>query len=317
MIIFLLRLFKFTTFNLNFKSYIYLYYKMCKFILYIFLFILIGCSENNNDNNSSIINFGSDETFDLITWNLEFFPKHNETIDYAKDFILDLNLDVIAMQEISNQNAFTSLVNRLGNQWVGYRSDNSNYQELSYIINTDNIDITNTPYTILDEYEYYFAYRAPYVLEINFQGTDYIIINVHFKCCGDGIIQLDYSDEEYRREKASQYLKNYIDTNFSNRNVVILGDFNDDISENNNNIFIDFINDYENYFFTDMYIAEGNSQDWSFPSYPSHLDHILITNELFVDSINTKTIKLDNYMVGGWQKYDNYISDHRPVGISL
>ena len=113
-------------------------------------------------------------------------------------------------------------------------------------------------------------------------------------------------------------LKNYIDNNFQNERVVVLGDFNDDISEEmTNNVFAEFLNNPESYFFTDTYIAEGSSLNWSFPSYPSHLDHILVTNELFIDTINTFTIQLDNYMIGGFQKYDNHISDHRPVGINL
>ena len=66
-----------------------------------------------------------------------------------------------------------------------------------------------------------------------------------------------------------------------------------------------------------MHIAEGPSTNWSFPNWPSHLDHILITNEILDFDISTNTIKLDDYMIGGWDKYDSYISDHRPVGISL
>ena len=307
---------KFTTYNLNFKSYIYLYYKMCKTLFYIIMFLLIGCTEDNNSSNDIDFSFGSMDSFDIVTWNLEFFPKHDETIDYVSDFILNLNLDVIALQEISNQTAFNNLVNSLGLQWVGYRSDDSSYQELSYLINTDHIELNTNPYTILDDYEHYFAYRAPYVLEVHFQGTDFIIINVHFKCCGDGILEEDYYDEEYRRKKASYYLKNYIDIYFSNQNVIVLGDLNDDIAESTiNNVFLDFIDDSQNYYFSDMHIAEGPSSNWSFPSWPSHLDHILITNELFWS--DAVTLRLDDYMLGGWGKYDDYISDHRPVGINL
>ena len=174
------------------------------------------------------------------------------------------------------------------------------------------IEVINEPYEILEEEDYFFAYRPPYVLEVAFNDRSYIIINVHFKCCNDT------PSDSYRRLQASYYLKEYIDNNFSNERVIVLGDFNDDIAEpDSTNVFVGFLNDSENYFFTDMHIAEGPSSNWSFPSWPSHLDHILVTNELFVDTINTFTIQLDNYMIGGFQKYDNHISDHRPVGINL
>jgi hypothetical protein len=72
--------------------------------------------------------------------------------------------------------------------------------------------------------------------------------------------------------------------------------------------------------FTDMQIALGNPTDFSYPTWSSHLDHILITNELFIDFQNPNSeircIKIDDYM-NNWNQYDNNISDHRPVGIKL
>ena len=261
---------------------------------------------------------GQTESLDVVTWNIENFPKSNQTINYLTNIINDINVDIIALQEIENQVSFEQLENNLFGSWVGYRSENSNWGELSYLINLDNIEITHYPYTILDDYEYYFAYRSPYVVEVSFNEETFIIINVHYKCCGDGNLEQDYWDEEYRRQQANYHLKNYIDTYLSNQNVIVLGDFNDDIAESTNNVFSNFLDDTENYYFADIHIAEGPSSNWSFPNWPSHLDHILITNEIFDNyNINSAfTFKIDQYM-GGWNQYDNYISDHRPVVINL
>ena len=262
---------------------------------------------------------GSEQSLDIITWNIEHFPKSNQTVNYLTDIINDINVDIIALQEIENQNAFDNLINNLSGSWFGYRADDGNWGELSYLINTNFIEITHFPYTILDEYEHYFAYRTPYVMKFVFADEEFVLINVHFKCCGDEILEEDYWDEEYRRLIANQYLKNYIDNYFSDENVIVLGDFNDNIAESNiNNVFLDFLNDYQNYFFSDMHIAEGPSTNWSFPNWPSHLDHILITNELF-DNYHPNssfTFRIDDYL-SGWGEYDNYISDHRPVVINL
>ena len=259
----------------------------------------------------------SNKTLDIITWNIENFPKSNQTVDYVTNIINQINIDIIALQEIENQESFDLLINQLSDNWVGYRASDDNWGQLSYLFNLNNIQVVDHPYTILNDYEHYFAYRLPYVVKISFNNEEFILINIHFKCCGDGLIDDDYWDEEYRRLKASQYLKEYIDTYFSDQNVIVLGDFNDDIAENNNNIFIDFINDSDNYFFSDMHIAEGPSSEWSFPSWPSHLDHILITNEVFNNSLDVKTLKLEDDIIGGWGVYNNHISDHRPVRISL
>ena len=288
-------------------------------VIYIIIFSFTGCTKNINSSDT-IESFGSESSLDVITWNIENFPKHSETIDYVVEFIGNLNADIIALQEIEDQASFEQLENNLLGSWVGYRAENSNWGELSYLINRDNIEITHYPYTILNEYEYYFAYRPPYVVEVNFNEEIFIIINVHYKCCGDGDLEQDYWDEEYRRQQASYYLKNYIDTYFNDQKVIVLGDFNDDISEATNNVFSVFLNDVENYYFADTHIAEGPSSNWSFPNWPSHLDHILITNEIFgfePESITTTTLRFDDNILGGWAKYDDYISDHRPVGIKL
>ena len=115
-------------------------------------------------------------------------------------------------------------------------------------------------------------------------------------------------------------LKEYIDDNLPSNKVIVLGDLNDDIAESPpNNVFQEVLNDSVHYQFADLEIAQGNSSDWSFPNWPSHLDHILITDELFNGLINTEvqTIKIDDYLDGGWNEYDQNISDHRPVAIKF
>ena len=57
------------------------------------------------------------------------------------------------------------------------------------------------------------------------------------------------------------------------------------------------------------------------PTWPSHIDHILITDELFGVFANSasviKTLLIENYMEGGWNEYAVKISDHRPVALKL
>ena len=160
------------------------------------------------------------------------------------------------------------------------------------------------------------------VLDFNFKNERYVIINNHLKCCGDGILNTtNTSDEENRRLNATRLLKEYMDDNLSDVNVFLVGDFNDHIHDvRAHNVFQEFIDDSEDYVFADMDIANGTNTNWSFPSWPSHLDHILITNELFDEfQLNTtvvETIKVDDY-VGGWNNYDTNITDHRPVAIKF
>ncbi len=264
--------------------------------------------------------FGTDTTIDIISWNIEWFPKNNSTADEVQEILNSLDADIYALQEIEDTLLLKQVVSNLPGYDCYFKS--SYYGGLAFVYNTNTIQV-NSKYEIFTTQPYWNAFpRSPQVLDCNFMGQNYIIINNHFKCCGDGILDINYNnDEENRRLQAVTYLKQYIDNNLVGKRVVLLGDLNDELTDNAiNNVFQDFINDSVNYFFTDMIIAKGNSIDWSYPTWPSHLDHILITNELFSDFQNfsslVSVIRIDDYM-GGWNNYESNVSDHRPIGIRL
>ena len=130
----------------------------------------------------------------------------------------------------------------------------------------------------------------------------------------------DPQDEENRRLMAVTYLKEYIDSLLHDRKVILLGDLNDILTDNpQNNIFNSFINDTINYLFVDMDISSSKMIGPTLLG-PSHLDHILISNELFQSFQNNYSkvscIQIDDYM-NSWNQYDNNISDHRPVALKL
>ena len=81
-------------------------------------------------------------------------------------------------------------------------------------------------------------------------------------------------------------INDYIISNHDTENVIIIGDFNDLIieSSNANNVFSPFISLPNQYIFADQNIAESTTvSEWSYPSSsypPSHLDHIILSNEL-------------------------------------
>ncbi len=268
------------------------------------------------------ISFGTQDTFEVMTWNLENFPKNSTTtINYVTQIIEALDIDLIAIQEINNEASFLQLVSNLPD-YYGYLESTS-YDGLALLYKSDATRINNI-YRIYDTAAYWNAFpRAPMVIDLTYNNQQIYIINNHFKCCGDGVLNLSNSnDEETRRYEAMNLLKTYIDTNLPNKNVIVVGDLNDELTDSeSNNVFQNVINDTTNYLFSDFDIAQRSSTNWSYPSWPSHLDHILITNELFdefnLSSSNIAVIKLDESFSGGWNEYDQYVSDHRPVALKL
>ena len=284
------------------------------------IFIFLVSSQILSAQTINDLYFGTDTTFDVISWNIEWFPKNNSTASEVQEILTRLEADIYALQEIEDTTLLKQVVSNIPGYECYFKS--SYYGGLAYVYNTNTIQI-NSKYEIFTSQPYWNAFpRSPQVLDCNFMGNNYITINNHFKCCGDGTLNTnDTNDEENRRLQAVTYLKQYIDNTLLGKRVILLGDLNDEVIDNTaNNVFQDFINDNTNYLFTDMFIAEGNSIDWSYPTWPSHLDHILITNELFADFQNfnsfVSVIRIDDYM-GSWSNYENNISDHRPIGLKL
>ncbi len=272
--------------------------------------------------NIDDLSFGTDSTFEVATWNIEWFPKNGQTtVDYVKDIIEALDIDLLAIQEVDDTVAFNQMVVSLSS-YNGYL-ESEWFAGLAYIYKPDVLQI-NSIYEIYTTSQYWSAFpRSPMVVDLNYMNERIIVINNHFKCCGDGTFdKSNQNDEETRRFNAISLLKEYIDINFPNENTIVVGDLNDILTDiTSNNVFQDVIDDKENFLFADSEIASGSDTEWSFPTWPSHLDHILITNELFdeFESENStiSTIKVDEYIGGDWWAYDDNISDHRPVAMKL
>jgi endonuclease/exonuclease/phosphatase family metal-dependent hydrolase len=276
------------------------------------------------------LNFGTDSTFEVVTWNIENFPKAAQTtIDYVVVAILAIDAEVFALQEIENEGFFQTLINELNqideeNLWEGFRANSASYEvNLAYIYKSNQIQLLDI-YEIYESNYYNRPFpRKPLILQFTFLDEEFWIINNHFKAFGDGALDLnDPWDEETRRYDACNLLDEYITETLPDENVIIVGDFNDRLDDPQiHNVFWTFTNESSKYFWADMDIAVGSSEFWSYPGRPNHLDHILITNELFdefnLEDSEISTILVDSFLEGLWNEYDDFISDHRPVGLKL
>ena len=72
------------------------------------------------------------------------------------------------------------------------------------------------------------------------------------------------------------------------------------------------MDDTSNYKYVNYnYESQGYDTAVSFPGYPSFIDHIMISKDLFEEAKNgdVQTVRIGDYISG----YDQIISDHRPV----
>lgn len=257
--------------------------------------------------------FGDSATCDVVTWNLHNFPARGTvSVEAVAAAVEVMAPDILALQEVVGATSFQRVLDRLPD-YGGYRATGAPYdQNLAFVYDTRTVTV-DTIYEILVHEDA--LPRTPLVLEGAWRGHALVVIDNHFKCCGDGDLdETDPWDEETRRRDASNLLHDYIDAHWPDRAVILLGDLNDSLVDPApDNVFQVFLDDPDHYRFTDMGIAAGSRLYWSWRQ-QSHLDHILVTDELFADVDTTVTIQLDDHYRGD---YVADVSDHLPVGVRL
>ncbi|MCI0523548.1 MAG: endonuclease/exonuclease/phosphatase family protein [Bacteroidales bacterium] len=254
---------------------------------------------------------GTSSSLDIVTFNVEGFPKAGYTSVTALAALLrSIDADAVALQEVASEADFNRLTELMPG-WTGifYPIDNDEWN-LAFLVKNSEIEVSQGSARILFEDDFYAFPRPPFEIMVSHKpsGTDLYLINLHLKCCGG-------TDNENSRRAASQQLKQYLDTHRSGDAVVMLGDYNDEIASTNEseNPFLNFVNDPEDYCFSDLAIAKGTPLWWSYPSWPSHLDHILITDELVQNIDTTLVVKASPC----YPDYAEVLSDHRPVMVRI
>ena len=247
----------------------------------------------------------------ILTWNCEFFPTANDsTIIAMTEVINDMQVDIIAFQEIKQRGWFYKLMKNLPD-YSFIISKQSSFMDQALIYKKDNYSLVKTT-ELFAESDYNFAGRPPLQCDLYSKKDNkkLSLINLHMKCCDSGL---------NRRKKAAKMIYDYLNDELNKNNDVgylVLGDWNDDLKDlPGEHCFNDFLTD-DRYSFPTLDITYDLSQA-SYPKEPyvSFLDHILVTNNL-MNEYNIQTIRLDEYM-GSFKNYETYISDHLPVLLSF
>jgi len=258
---------------------------------------------------------GSDELLDIMTWNMERFPlKGDSTMKAVAEIIDDLDVDIIGVQEVIKIGDFAKMMSWLpGYDFILSQQSSFLEQAIIYKKNMFTLLGQDEPFAMDD---YYFAGRPPLVADFLFHCGDIkqqiCIVNMHLKCCGDGL---------YRRQQSMKQLHGFLKEKIENgeNNIIVVGDWNDELQDTGiYQSFSPFINDQENFLFATDRIVRDPSQQ-SYPTWPSFLDHIMIGSgyfEVFENKGQIRSVNIEEW-IGGWSKYEDLISDHRPILLSI
>lgn len=254
------------------------------------------------------------ETFDVVTWNIEWFGSNQNgpsdverQIENVIEVITTINADLYTFQEIANASRWVQLVNAL-EDYDGFRAGYSISQNTAFLYRTDTIEpiasgLLETGQSVFD-----WASRLP--LWFNFNVTiggetrEVHAYGVHAKAFPD-------AESYQRRVNASTQLKSYLDNNRLGENIIFFGDFNDKLLSSTRTGFpspyANFVSD-QNYLPITATLEEGGMSSFRFVDI---IDHIIVSGDLA------------NYHISGSERVENtnaYIidfedttSDHYPV----
>tara|TARA_R110002124_G_scaffold154372_2_gene321375 strand:+ start:479 stop:3070 length:2592 start_codon:yes stop_codon:yes gene_type:complete len=257
-----------------------------------------------------------DQTLDVVTWNIEWFgsPSNDPSDDDLQlqnviTVVETIDADIYALQEISSPNRFNELVAGLEG-YGGFLANFSQTQETAYLFKRSTIDsLSGVTLSSSDGFtqsnwangRYPLLFR--FIANINDEQQEIYAFNIHAKAFGD---QESYN----KRVVASEELKEYLDRNYRNDNVIFLGDYNDEILTST---FTGNPSPYKNFDDDSEYtIVTKNLEESGFASHSSgsFISHITFTSELSDDYFEgTERVENPSY-VGS---YLSTTSDHYPV----
>ncbi|QAT88435.1 putative lipoprotein [Corallococcus coralloides] len=249
-------------------------------------------------------------------WNIEWFGSTAEgptdeamQLANATAVIADAGPDVLGVAEIVGTDAFNSLTANLngysgllaGDGWYGPTA-----QKVGLLYKTSAVELVSSN-VVLTDCAMDFAYRPPLRVDLKvLRGSspvDLTVMVLHMKAYAD-------SDSYLRRQGAAACLKDYLDTNLPTQNVMVLGDWNDDVDASiytpYESPFLNLVNDAVRYKFLTQPLSESGAS--STTSNSQFIDHQLVTNELAKYYVApTKVLKPSIV------SYKDTTSDHYPI----
>ncbi|MCD8424736.1 InlB B-repeat-containing protein [Tenacibaculum dicentrarchi] len=317
----------------------------------------LSCAKQYEHPSSEHDKIAKDKTLDIVTWNIEWFGDQTNSPaagnpnsdkiqkEKVKEVLLGLDADVIAVQEIADIILFKELVTELpaydfilSNAFSYPNNTTGTPQKLGFIYKKSVVNFKSSTPLLKAIHPYYngndesaiqdfphptkasfFASgRLPFLMTadvtLNNTTEEVSFIVLHARANNNSDAQNRYDMRKYDIE----VLKKELDTNFSTKNVVLLGDYNDDVDQTvvrvntSTSTYDAFIQDPTNYTITTTALSKAGFR--SYPSFPNLIDHITISNELN-----------DNYLSGSekvhYELYNNEYtktaSDHLPVSVRL
>lgn len=265
------------------------------------------------------------DTVRIATWNIEHLwaaenqGKNPRTpMDYEKlaDYALKLDADVIALQEIENEQAIAKIFDPEQYRFhVSSRQIDGRFRQRTAFAVRRSIPVIRNP--DLDELGTSPGLRYGVDIEISVAGQSIRLLSVHLKSfCFEEKLSPESSLGKHCRSLASQLavLEAWIDGNeLENRPFIVLGDFNRRLNLENDDFWLEIDDGYP----VSLQLFRATDGSWSTcwnSKYPDYIDHI-VYNRPVADWVIPGSFQQIVYS----EPSDavKTLSDHCPISVAL
>jgi endonuclease/exonuclease/phosphatase family metal-dependent hydrolase len=269
-----------------------------------------------------------DATLDVTTWNLLWFGSTDTTIGVSNKqrqfnsirLALDsMRSDIYAFQEVVTARVLDSLASTVQGSYAGYLAPIEQQQKMAYLVNRDAVTVIESGLAVNGGPQAWASGRFPFRLTArcrigNIERT-ILLFNIHAKATGDSTTA---QDDWLRRKTDAETFHDYLNTFYPNDAVIILGDFNDDVTSSvvspNQTPYAVFIEDSTNWRVLTKSLSELGLKSYIGSTLNARmLDHIIISNELF-GAIHRTYLEAPNAFLSS---YTTTVSDHLPVTVRI
>jgi len=285
--------------------------KKTYYLLLLISLLLISCNEkiSTSTNNEYLI---------IGTFNIEWLgdgiednkPRTVEDIKKIADIISSSGMEIIAVQEIENEDALQKIVSQMSN--FKFKVANQSGKQKLGIIYKDYITVNE-----IGEYEPLSLEgktRSGYIVEIQKNDYKLLMLNVHLKATSrfDSTEQLRIESRMMRHAQA-EIISNWADSVINiagKKELTVLGDFNCYPTKVNNRTLVPIIENENLHFLTSELRSCKNPLYWFL------IDHIVVSTETLKRYSPNSVFIYDFHSMFSEEEAER-ISDHCPVTVEF
>ncbi len=261
-------------------------------------------------------------TLDVTTWNLYWFgdtatgPDNRELqLRNAVRAMNTMNNDIFGVQEIAKEEVFNRLRDTLQGDFGGFIAKGINQaQRTGWLYRKSTVQLLDSGLAVNGGSQAWasgrFPYRFSFRATIDGKQTDMHAFVIHAKAT-DSVTAIE---DRNRREQDASAFYTYLQSFYGDKNVIVLGDFNDDVLQSTildgsypspYKIFVDKTDEWT---VTTKHLSEKGLASY-IRSNRSMIDHIIVSNEIAAN-VHRAYIETPNAYISS---YTSTTSDHLPV----